>query len=461
VVRLAEQAALTVDPGLAERRREQAQQRDARVSFFREQAGTAGLSGRDLPPDEALAAMENVNARAEEYVESGAFGDTPMDVLRACAFLDLINGVPANRRIAAAGQADDSACPWGECAGSCLTDDDLDRSGHFDDDEPDESGDSGDSHDDEPDDDGDSGDSHDDEPDDDDGHPDDDGDGGPGSGGPGPRPGLAPTGQPRERRPADLIVPLRTLLGLAERPGEIHGFGLLDPALARELAAAAAAGPGTEVCVTVTSGEGYAIGHGCARPGRRSPPPGPVASLIAMPARLNLTIPASALLSLSGPPGSKDAARHDVPKSHAGPWSFIPRGSPGAPDGFGTWTLVLPGGREFTVRLDPVPTLECDHRYESHSYQPSDRLRHLVQIRDGVCTFPPCNRHARESDFEHALPYDQGGKTCACNAGARSRACHRVKQSAGWNVTQPRPGWHRWQTPAGRVYTQEPKRYPA
>ena len=63
-------------------------------------------------------------------------------------------------------------------------------------------------------------------------------------------------------------MPLATLLGLAERPGEIHGFGLLDPALARELAAAAAASPRTEVCVTVTSPEGYAIGHGCARPAR-------------------------------------------------------------------------------------------------------------------------------------------------------------------------------------------------
>ena len=72
VLRLAEQAALTVDPGLAERRREQAQKRDARVSFFREQAGTAGLSGRDLPPDEALAAMATVNARAEEYKSSRA-----------------------------------------------------------------------------------------------------------------------------------------------------------------------------------------------------------------------------------------------------------------------------------------------------------------------------------------------------------------------------------------------------
>jgi hypothetical protein len=106
-----------------------------------------------------------------------------------------------------------------------------------------------------------------------------------------------------------------------------------------------------------------------------------------------------------------------------------------------------------------VPTLTCDHRYETPGYRPGSKLRHLVQVRDGTCTFPPCNRHARQSDFEHAQPYDKGGKTCTCNAGARSRACHRVKQSAGWKVTQPRPGWHQWQTPAGRVYVQEPKRY--
>jgi hypothetical protein len=467
VLRLAEQAALTVDPGLAERRREHAQKNYARVAFFRESAGTAGLSGRDLPPDEALAAMAAVNARAEEYKESEAFGDTPMDALRARAYLDLINGVPAAERIAIAEQQDDADaaqawaaadaragndtppapedahpgpdaqadpddCQCSECDGSCAThDDELDGSGQTDDDDPDDR--TG------PDDD---------EPDDGT-RPDDGGDGGPG--GPGPRPGVPPTGREHERRPADLIVPLATLLGLAERPGEIHGFGLLDPALARELAAAAAAAsPRTEVCVTVTSPEGYAIGHGCARPVRRSRQPGPTASPVAMPARLNLTIPAAALPGLSGLAG------------HAGSWSFTPRGRPGTPDDFGTWTLALPGGRELTVRLDPVPTFECfDHRYETHSYQPSDLLRHLVQIRDGTCTFPPCNRHARDSDFEHAVPYDQGGKTCACNAGARSRACHQVKQSPGWNVTQPKPGWHRWETPAGRVYVQEPKRYPA
>jgi hypothetical protein len=107
-----------------------------------------------------------------------------------------------------------------------------------------------------------------------------------------------------------------------------------------------------------------------------------------------------------------------------------------------------------------VPTYECDHRLESHAYQPNDKLRHLVQVRDYTCTFPTCNRHARDSDFEHATPYDKGGRTCACNAGARSRQCHRVKQAPGWNVTQPRPGWHQWQTPRGRTYTQGPKQYP-
>ena len=43
----------------------------------------------------------------------------------------------------------------------------------------------------------------------------------------------------------------------------------------------------------------------------------------------------------------------------------------------------------------------------------------------------------------------------------RSRRCHRVKQSKGWTLTQPRPGWHQWTTPAGRSYTSSPMKYPA
>ena len=149
---------------------------------------------------------------------------------------------------------------------------------------------------------------------------------------------------------------------------------------------------------------------------------------------MNLTVSAARLAELAaatGPPGP--AA-----------WRFARDAGPRrAAGGYGAWTLTLPDGRNLTVELKLVPTFECfHHRYESHAYQPSGSLRHLVQIRDGECTFPPCSRHAKESDFEHAVPYDKGGRTCACNAGARSRACHQVKQSKGWNVTQPKPGWH-------------------
>ena len=466
VLRLAEQAALTVDPELGERRRQQAQ-KQARVTFFRELSGTAGLSGRDLPPDEALAAMAAVNARAQQYEDSDAFGDTPMDALRAYAYVDLLKGTPAEDRIACATAQDEAAevaealawanaraarhaaqangghnteratapkpaAPTGPAdkpraaepkeqtgAGTPPTPGGAAPEGY-------PCGDCG-------------------------GGP---GPGGPDSGNPNSRPGAPAGGRTFQPRPPDLIVPLLTLLGLAERPGEIQGFGLLDPTLARDLAVASTASPRTEVCVTVTSPEGYAIGHGCAR-AHRSPQPAqpatpPGASTDRLPARLNLTIPAAVLPHLVG---------------NNGPWSFTrpastgPPGGTDPPGGYGTWELLLPDGRRFTVRLDMVPTLDCDHRYETPGYHPSARLRHLVQVRDSTCTFPPCNRHAKESDFEHAIPYDKGGRTDACNAGARSRACHRVKQSKGWNVTQPRPGWHQWTTPSGRIYVQEPKRY--
>src|SRR6185437_344390 len=35
----------------------------------------------------------------------------------------------------------------------------------------------------------------------------------------------------------------------------------------------------------------------------------------------------------------------------------------------------------------------------------------------------------------------------------------KAKQSKGWKVTQPKPGWHQWTTPTGRTYIQEPWRY--
>jgi hypothetical protein len=455
VLRLAVAAASRVDPDGDERRRKDAEKQAARVRLWREQSGAAALAGFDLPADEALAAHANVAARAESYQDSGAFPGEKMDQLRAMAYLDLLNCVTPEARIA---NARAQAGPGGS-AGSTTTPDmpedatpqvpgqemaaDAPEYGPGRD-VTDGGGEEGGPGGGDP-----SG-----------GGPgeEDPGGGGPGSGDsgdPGPNGGQS-AGSPK----TDLVIPLVTLLGRGNRPGESHQFGALDPALCRDLAAIAASSLATRLCVTVTNHDGIAIGHGCARLPRSARQmgqtrQGPRLALAALPARVNLTIPLTDLHDLADPTNADPASR-------GSPWAFTPHADgTGPPGGYGTWALAIPGGHEFTARLEPVPTYGCDHAHESHAYQANDTLRHLVQVRDGDCTFPPCTRHARESDFDHAVPYHRGGRTCGCNAGARSRRCHRVKQSAGWNVTQPQPGFHQWTTPTGRTYTQEPKRYPA
>jgi hypothetical protein len=71
-----------------------------------------------------------------------------------------------------------------------------------------------------------------------------------------------------------------------------------------------------------------------------------------------------------------------------------------------------------------------------------------------------CRRPSARADFEHNTPYDQGGRSCLCNAGPKCRHEHRLKQDPGGTVEQPTPAAFRWTTPSGRQYTTEPTRYP-
>jgi hypothetical protein len=442
VERLAWRAALAVAPDVAERRRTAAE-RHARVTVFREQSGTVGLSGRDLPAAEALAGHASVVARAAQYAASGAFAGQSASLLQALAYTDLLSQVSAADRIAFARTAATAPPP-----------------GHGPDDDGDGDGGEG---------------------------------GGPGpsgrdgSGGPGQCPdndgvhpctsehgpdepgGVAAEGPDGPGAPgsalaevtvslAEVIAPLATLQHRAERAGDSRLLGPIDPALTRDLAAAAARSPHSRWELTIVDQHGYAIGHGTARPRRgtraspRPPTAGPASS--ALPARVNITITETLLHQLQTQAAQAAPATQPRPGAPPGDWALAP-GKPG------TWEFTLPGGRHLAVRFDTVPTHDCDHRHRVNSYLPGDRLRRLVQVRDHTCTWPPCSRAARDSDFEHAVPYDNGGITDACNAGARSRRCHQVKQMPGWSVTQPKPGWHVWTTPTGRTYVQEPWQYTA
>ena len=238
-------------------------------------------------------------------------------------------------------------------------------------------------------------------------------------------------GQPGTAAPAPagfagrvtLTVPMATLAGLADRPGELAGLGPVDPWLARDLATAAARNPTTTWCVTVTDGQGHAVGHGCARPEptnhrKRAGP---------------------------GPPG----------------FSFTPASRDGPPGGSGTWRLRTPGpGPGLIVTLEPVTTDPCDHRFQAKGHDPGVKLRHLSQVRHATCTSLICRRPAAQCDHEHNTPYEAGGRTCLCNTGPKCRHDHRLKQHPKWKVDQLPDGTFRWTTPSGRTYTAEPTRYP-
>jgi hypothetical protein len=198
-------------------------------------------------------------------------------------------------------------------------------------------------------------------------------------------PGAGPAGGFAGR--VTLTVPLATLAGLDDRPGELSGLGPVDPWLARDLANAAAANPKTTWCVTVTDEHGHAIGHGCARPAPKSHR------------------------------RQRDKQQNPAPRDGPG-FTFTATDDHGPPDGYGTWTLRTPGdGPDLMAALDPITTRDCDHRFEAKGHDPGVKLRHLSQIRHATCTSPVCRRPAGQCDFEHNTPYDAGGRTCLCNGG--------------------------------------------
>jgi hypothetical protein len=238
----------------------------------------------------------------------------------------------------------------------------------------------------------------------------------------------------------NLTIPLHTLTGLPDRPGELDGIGPVDPWLARDLARAAAAHPKTTWCVTVTDTHGHPIGHGCARP--------EPASRKKKPAR----------------PGPRDGP--GPPSGTTGTasprFAFTACDTPGPPGGYGTWRLSAgpPGRPGLVISIGPVAIDTCDHRHEARGHDPGVLLRHLAQIRHATCTAPTCRRPAARCDFEHNISYQAGGRTCLCNGNLACRHDHRLKQDPCWKVEQVTPGTIRWTTPAGRTYTTEPTQYP-
>ena len=146
-------------------------------------------------------------------------------------------------------------------------------------------------------------------------------------------------------------------------PGDVPGYGPADAEDSRTLATLLAYDPATQWCITLTSPGGP--------PDRGRLVTGPVPHHI--------------------PPASQRAALAPGQRTHR------------VPDWLHGLTFAT------------LQTSDCTHPRESRGYQPSRTLRHLIQLRNPVCTGPGCRHPATRCDLDHVIPYDQGGRTCECN----------------------------------------------
>ncbi len=230
----------------------------------------------------------------------------------------------------------------------------------------------------------------------------------------------------------NLTIPLATLLGLAERPGLLSRTGPIDPALARDLAAAAARSPRSTWCLTVTGPDHRPVAHGCGRPPPRRDGRGSAAR------------------------AARDGPVYTPGDDHDPPGTGTIRLDIGALTG--TAGTAAAGGLVFALEDLAGP---CDHRHQAAGHDPGVRLRHLTGILNACCTFPPCRRPEARCDYEHSTPYEQGGRTCLCQAGPVCRHNHRDKQAPSWRLEHAGTrGWFRWTTPSGRTYLSRPTQYP-
>jgi hypothetical protein len=344
---------LAIDPEAAQRRREQAQ-RDPRIRRWREDAGTAALAGYGLPPADVLEADQHLTERAQDLRAAGLPGT--LDELRARAYLDALLGRDPTQP-AEPGATGESAPPARTRPPGAPAS--TPPSGPSTSTPPP-------------------------------GPPAPSTDAAP-SAGAAPSASAAPSAAPaaltgscgldgRLAARINVTVPLMTLLGLSSNPGDIGGFGPIDPALARDTTRRAATHPSTSWSLTITH-TGHAIAHGPI-PARR--------------ARRFFTTP-------SGPHdgGPHDSGPHDSGPSHRPPRQPKPPGRP-------------PNPGDLTVKITPLARDGCDHRTEEFRYQPGQRLQNLIRARTTTCSAPGCRRPAARCDLDHTIAYDHDGRTCEC-----------------------------------------------
>lgn len=91
------------------------------------------------------------------------------------------------------------------------------------------------------------------------------------------------------------------------------------------------------------------------------------------------------------------------------------------------------------------------------NYRPPADLKRWLQVRDGTCRFPDCNRNATRSDLDHNL--DWHADTGCTNHDNLAHLCplhHHLKHETSWALRHLPGAILEWTSPTGRVHRTQP-----
>lgn len=96
--------------------------------------------------------------------------------------------------------------------------------------------------------------------------------------------------------------------------------------------------------------------------------------------------------------------------------------------------------------------------YGRLTYEPPQALADFVIARDRRCRFPGCRQPARVCDIDHAIAWEDGGRTSKENLGLLCRRHHRMKTHGGWKLQSFEDGSCLWISPEGKKFHQPTRR---
>ena len=92
------------------------------------------------------------------------------------------------------------------------------------------------------------------------------------------------------------------------------------------------------------------------------------------------------------------------------------------------------------------------------TYEPPQALVDFIVARDRRCRFPGCRQPARVCDIDHAIPWEEGGRTSQKNLGLLCRRHHRMKTHGGWQLLSYEDGSCLWTSPQGKTFRVQARR---